>query len=67
MDFVSEFVIELLFKVVLCFPGAFVRWLFFWKSRSYMSLLEQSELNFFIGILLILVPLIVITLYKHFL
>ena len=66
MEFVGGFILEFLFNVVLCFSGALLRWLFLWKKRSYASLLEDNELNFFISILLILVPIVVVTLYKHY-
>ena len=66
MEFLGELMFEFLFNVLLCIPGAFVRWLFLFKKRSYASLLEDNELNFFISILLILVPIVVVTLYKHY-
>jgi len=66
MEFATAFIFEFIFKVMLCFTGAFVRWVFLWKKKSYASLLDDDQLNFFIGIILILLPLIIVTLCKHF-
>ena len=62
-----EFFGDLIFNTLFSVTGAFVRWLFLWRKRSYASLLDDIELNVFIGVVSILFPFLVVTLCKYYL
>lgn len=52
MDTILEMILEAVWRVILIFPGAFVRWCFTGFRKSYNDLLfDDSELNVLIGIL----------------
>jgi len=65
-----EFAIEL-FKVIvidtiLAIPGAFIRWVFLHRRRSYLSLLEDVEVNFLITLLIGFFIYGIVTLCKQY-
>ena len=69
MDFITEIITEFiteLFDVLLCFPGAFIRWMVTGRKRSYASLLEDGG-NSFVTIIAGLMLFGIITLCKHYL
>lgn len=50
-----EFLFELLFKILLSYPGAFVRWTLqgFKKPFSHYNTGDDGELNSFIGMVVL--------------
>lgn len=57
MDFVAQIIREFLMQV----PGAFVRWLFLRKKRSFKSILEEdSSINAILSISMIILTVIAI-------
>ncbi len=57
-----EFLAELLFNILLAYPGAFIRWMFggFRKKYSYYLNDPHTELNTFIGIILLTIIVLII-------
>jgi hypothetical protein len=53
--FILEIIFEVIFQIVLVFPGAFVRWVFGGFKRTYRDVLIQDgfEINSFVGILVL--------------
>jgi hypothetical protein len=48
MEVLSQFITRLLFKM----PGAFIRWAFYYPSKSFGEILESNSIyNYFISIL----------------
>lgn len=51
--FIIEFIFEVIFQIVLVFPGAFVRWAFGGFKRKYRDVIIKDgfEINSFVGML----------------
>ncbi|GGB66804.1 hypothetical protein GCM10007424_03490 [Flavobacterium suaedae] len=39
----SDFVIEVITEVILPYPGAFIRWLFLGRKRTFKSILKEAN------------------------
>jgi hypothetical protein len=66
IELVTEFIVEVLVKVICCFPGAAVRWIFLPRRKSYLSLLEDVEVNFLITLLIGFFIYGIVTLCKQY-
>ena len=66
MEFVAELFKAIIIDTLLAFPGAFIRWLFLHKRRSYISLLDDIEINALITVIAMLFVFGIVTLCKHY-
>lgn len=65
MDFIVEFIKEVIFVFVFQYPGALVRWIFIKRKKSFKQLIiDDPYLNSFFTVLLIGVGFIVYILIK---
>ena len=66
MEIVSGLIFEVVSDLVLNFPGAFIRWIFLHRKRTYKSLLSDTEINAMVAIIVIAAVIFIVTLYKLF-
>jgi hypothetical protein len=66
MEFVIELFKALVIDTILTVPGAAIRWLFLHRRRSYLSLLEDVEVNFLITLLIGFFIYGIVTLCKQY-
>ena len=56
----TELIFLMIFKLVLVFPGAFIRWAFTGFRKPYKYYLEESELNAGLGVVLLIIIVLII-------
>jgi hypothetical protein len=61
-----EFIFEVVFLVLLRYPGALIRWLFYGGKRSFKELLndENPNTNTIVSILFILIVILIVLIFQ---